>query len=76
MARHELVERMARMANQGCALPFSDAISCLAELLDRLRPMLDNADYEKLLLIGASIWRCVQIDQGRNGPGLGSGGTG
>jgi hypothetical protein len=76
MAQHELVELMARLASEGCSLPSSDAISCLAEMLDRLRPTLDNADYETLLLIGASIWRCIPIEQSLNAPDLGSGGTG
>lgn len=57
MTQADLVALMARLARDGCSFAPSDAISALAEMLERLRPTLDEADHEALLRIGACIWR-------------------
>jgi hypothetical protein len=77
MSQSDKIVLMARLASDGFSMRPSDAIWSLASLLDRLRSSLEDADYQELLLIGASIWRLASMQHDLQRPLLaGSGGTG
>lgn len=76
MPQGDLLEQMAQLATQGSALSCGAALSSLLEMLVRLRPVLQNEDYERLLIIGAALWRCASLERRMTGAALVSGGTG
>ena len=77
MAEPDLAMRMAGLASDGAAPDPLDAMALLTAILDRLRPTLDAADFQALLLVGACLCRCASMEQRLEDLlGLSSGGTG
>ena len=77
MSQSDTIGLMARLASDGFSMRPSEAIWSLANILDRLRSSLEDADYQELLLIGASIWQLASMQHNPQRPLLaGSGGTG
>jgi hypothetical protein len=63
MNQTQLVVLMASLGQDGTALAPEDALSFLAEYLERMRLTMDQSDYEGMLYTGASIWKLQQAAQ-------------
>jgi hypothetical protein len=77
MSQSDLAMLMAGLASDGVSLEPRRAIALLTEMLDRLRPTLDQADSQTLIVVGACLWRCASMEQAlQESLGPSSGGTG